>query len=907
MPDIFKLKQLIEAQNELSEKIAAETSGFSGDDLLSENARLQAENEKLAEEFKEISDARKALYKENQSLKEALKNQMYAERSHILGRSREKMAAYFSGGTQDGVDGLTQFEKNAKERFLRLRRALDDASFETRLRYTQKLDALERELLEAVQRSKRSYGDAEQAAFSEYSADTRPLGKKDIDERAEKEIITQSNHKVERMFGLNLLGKIGAVIIVVGMIVLSQWLYSEYGHNDLGKLLICIFMFTGATAVLGIGLFLNRKSQKRTIFSITILSLGIALEYAALSITYFASDSSLNVWIALAICAVITVGSYFISYKLKSEVVAIFAQIGGYLPVLAFILEVALAGEFTEMGMLYGAMVYFIILNVSGFLLSSKYKWQILNYIAFGLNIFAVIFVSASVAALYITLRIARLETVLTLVFMFVSFGLHTLLPVLTGIRTKLRFARPDFVLMTLTTAVNLILFYVMFELYRLGDYSGYLSLFFAAFYFGLYFLVRFFFSSDKSIKTLFWMTSVVFLTLFMPMHFKLEWIIFGWILQSAVLVIYGILKEKKVSLSVGVASSLLSLVFFIFFDWRFGNGNNVIYVTDASTGIATGFVNIFIYKYALLTLASLAVLAMLVYKRRLILGYLDSDARIFRTGSLRPAQYYCVAAYLNAAGFLVYFTYKMFEYATVSTPNLIRDTGSIQYLMYGIMAIIMFGFAAAAPKLFKEKSVYNASLVLGIFSLIFLLVVNCQRLPAFPDGPIGEKVAAVFLTATVALASLYVFYDFCDKISKAKVSRTGSLSWPMPCALYFLFTFTLLMLWQYRIAYNNVAVSIVYILTALGCLAIGIFKHDVVTRRFALGLTAASIFKIFVIDFIGAWEYNRILFVINCFVFGAVLIGMSFLYQLFYRRFAKLKESGTEELEEGQTDAKED
>jgi len=889
MPDVSKLKELIQKQNELVEQIAEETADLTGDSLLAQAERLRAENEALSKKYDEASGLQKTLQQENLGLKETLRNQMQTERSKYLSYSREKMNAYFYGGSERGTDALTHFERGAKEKFESQRRLLDAESEAVQNEYNAKLKVLEDELCEKIEQRKRAYRGAAYTANTDYLVEAKSLDKQAVDAETEREIIAQSNNKMERMVGLNLLGKIGAVIIVIGVIVLSQWLLESYNM----PLINCLLMFAGATAALGVGLFLNRNQEKRTVFSITILSLGVALEYVALSVSYF-NLGVLNLWVALGVCIAITVLSYLIALKLKSEVVAIFAQIGGYLPILAV---------FDNMEMLYGAMVYFIILNVSGFLLSSKYKWQILNYIAFGVNIAAVIFVSASVAFLH---REPRVETIITLAFMFVSFSLHTLLPVLTNIRVKARFTQPDFILMALTTGLNLILFYTMFGLYGMGDYTGWLSLFFAAFYFGLYFLVRFLFASDKSVKTLFWMTGVVFLTLFMPMHFDLEWISFGWVLQSAVLVVYGILKERKVVFRVGAGSSLLSMLVFVFSDWILSNND---------VGEANPF-NIFIYKYTMLTVASIAVLAALIYKRELVLGYLTKDKRLFREQSASLPQLYSAAVYLNVAGYAVYFIYKMFDY---TMPVFIRQPGNILYLMLGLMAAALFVCAAVAPKYSKGFAVRKASMALAAVSLVFLLVVNFGvRLPAFADGSgIPERVVAVILTAVVSLISVYAFYDLCVKFTAAERSRFSAQIWPTPTALYFLLTFTVVMTVQYRLEFDNVALNIVYILTALGCLAYGLYKRDAVTRRFALVLTGAAIFKICLID---AWSADLLRTVINFFVFGAVLIAMSFLYQLFYKKFGKAREAvagddggavnitdGSAETEQGDGGAKPD
>lgn len=859
MANVSKLQELIRKQSELAAQIA---NDLAGDTLLTQVEQLKNENEALRANYAEVSAKAKALDSENAGLRETLQNQMRAERSRYVDQSKLKMEAYFGATAETDTDMLTRFERESKEKFARCRAMLNSETDETRTKFTAEIESLEKEIFDETKRLRQAHNAQAQAAASDYQNDSKGFEISAISKSTVEKITRASDDKMERAVGLNWLGRIGAVVILIGMIGMSQLFY-QYLPNYMN----CILMFVLASVVLGIGLFLNRKSKKQTVFSITMLSLGVALEYTALTVTYFVLGI-LNMWVALGICIIITSGSMFISLKIKNEIVASFAQIGGYLPIIA----VVKALLNSDMTVLYGAMLYFLILNVLGFVLSSKYKWQALNYIAFGLNMIAVIIVSIGVGVLFY--NEIGVETILTLVFMFISFALPTLLPLFTNIRIKTRFTVPDFILMTLATAINLILFYVMFHLYGLSDYTGLLSLFFAAFYFGLYFLVRKFFASDILVRALFWMTGIVFLTLFMPMHFDLKFISFGWFLQFAALVIYGILYERKMSFKVGAIGGAISLLFFILFD------------LILSKNMVNGF-NVFIYKYAFLTLASLLIVAALVRKRKLVLGYLTADKQIYRDQAIRSAQLFAGAAYLNVTGFSIYLIYKIFDYAV---PELIRTPGNVRYAMLVLMAAAMFAFAVFVPKAFKAVIARNVSVGLSVFSLLFLLIVNVvNRLPAFDSGgQVGEAVSATFLTAGIVIFSLYVFYDLVIKFYN--LSKNRSHNWVIvSMATYFLFWFTFILMWHYRLEFINVAISIVYILTALACLAFGLYRRNSVTRRFALLLTGLAIAKIFVID---TWNLELKYRIINYLVFGTVLIGMSFLYQLYYKKIGKKDES---------------
>ncbi|MCL2061964.1 MAG: DUF2339 domain-containing protein [Firmicutes bacterium] len=855
--DVSKLKELIIKQSELADEISLLNDGLSEDGLLCEVDKLKKENESLCEKNAEIRAQMDALDAENKNLKEALLDQMRAEKSRFLKSSEERMAIYFNAATCNGLESLSAAETNIKARFEKCREALIAESEEVYNQFDEKIAALEGAVEEEICRLKAERGELCKTAQDDYDETISSLGGNSVSDETAEELVKLQNNKVERVVGLSILGKVGAVIIIIGMIVLAQLVYVYL--TDIVK---CVFFFLVATLILGFGLFLNRKKKKRTPFSITILSLGVALEYTALSLSYFVLNI-LNVYLALGLCIVITALAYVISLTLKSEVVASFAQIGGYLPILAI---------YGDMPLLYGAMVYFLILNVLGFMLSAKYKWQALNIISFVLSTAAVIFVSISVAIMSIIAQITGFSVAegITLLYMLFAFALHILLPVITNIRKKTKFTKTDFVLMSLSTVISLIMFYGMFHVYSIGAYTGYLSLGFAAVYFGLYFLLRKFFKSEEGgVQTLFWLTGIVFVALFVPMHnhFDTRWLSFGLVLQSAALIVYGILRKRNPSFYTGLGLAVLSLFFFLISDV-------FIFVRD----------DIFIYKYLLLTLASVAVLVAAMYKKHLRLGIFKGGDKTYKQSASAPAQVYAAAVYVNLAGFILHCIYRIFNAAA---PKAIAEYGTVLYLMLALMVGVLFAFAVAVPVLFKAAAVHKASIAVAIAGILFLLVINSIRLPSLTEGTTGGRVGASFIMVAVTLASLYVFANVYIKLSPfasdyIKSPRNGLI---MASALYFIFWFTLILLHQYRLRFINVTFSIAYLVIAAICLGLGLYRRSALTRRFALVLTFSAIGKLFIVDM---WLLETLYRVIGLFACGGLLVGMSFLYQLFYKRFEK-------------------
>ena len=83
----------------------------------------------------------------------------------------------------------------------------------------------------------------------------------------------------------------------------------------------------------------------------------------------------------------------------------------------------------------------------------------------------------------------------------------------------------------------------------------------------------------------------------------------------------------------------------------------------------------------------------------------------------------------------------------------------------------------------------------------------------------------------------------------------------------------------QYGLAFNNMVISIIYIVTALLWIIFGFTKRYMLTRRFGLGLSMLSVAKLFLVDLAFSSQGYRIL---SYFIFGLVFVAISYVYQRF-------------------------
>ena len=872
MSDIKKLNDLLVQQEAIMDAIAVETSRISTDYTVERARLLQLENESLTQQCATLQTECASLKEHNGRLNETLQDCMLREKKGYVGASKKRMRLYFDDADKKDKYKIDVLERKFKARMTGCTQLLDTELQGLREKFYPAIAQLEEDINTQIQQLKGEYRRYEQDATDQYLQNLQVLDMDNNVEHVCNKILKPPENKVERVLGLRILGSVGAAFIVLAVILLAFFL-----NDHIAPSLNTVILFVNAFIVLGFGVFINRKKEHRTIFTLTILSIGVGLQYAALAVSYFGLGS-LNVWVALAMCIAITAGIYVLATRfIKSELIAIFSQIGGYLPIMTLV-GPFIGGEM-DMPILYGAMVYFIILSVFGFLLSTRYKWQVLNYIAFALNIVATVFVAASVAVQH---RGFGATEIVTLLFMFVSFALHTLLPVCTHIRIKTKFNTSDFVLITLITVSNLVLFYSIFAVFSIGNFSGYLSLFFAAFYIGIYLLLRKYSHTQTPIRTLFWMTALVFLILFMPMQFSASWLVFGWVLQGAVLVVYGLLKNSRISFLTGVIISSVAAFAFIIMDAIIGNVTGMNRVRGH---------NIFVYQYLFVTLASIAILAAAVYKRKIILGYIGVDKQNFVQPPKSIAQVYSSMVYINAAGFLMYMMARI--YYTIA-PEQFGTISSVQYLMFASMLFALYAMVIFVPKAFKGSAVWHASKALGVVALVFMFAIHMLRLPVFASNNMGAQAVIGIAMAAIVLVSTFVFYYVYKQLDVYGQMQKGVT---IAVTLYFIFWFTFVMLYQFRLHFTNIAITITYMLVAFALVALGLYKRDIVVRRFAIILVILAIAKLFIVDTL-ALGLEPIFQVVSYFIFGVVLIAMSLLYQVFYRRFSKLKTDDTQNSE---------
>lgn len=828
-----KLKDIATRQKEISLELEREWLNISHNDLTKENDALKYELEKVKSDLVNAEKHLKVISDERNQLKNALYEQIFNEKISILKMSSKKTDIYFKSNIENEVNRLAAFEHRVKSRIDELAETLKKNNVEINDDIYKKLDELALLANQKISQVRTDIAKTAGVYSDNEAAEFEKLRNEEISEGQIKELYKKNN--IESFVGLNIINKLGILLVVIGVIAASQFAYSRLTDTLKG-----IMMFSLGTIMLAAGELLNRK--KPNVFSLGITAGGIAVLYVALSASYFRLQI-LTMYPALLICVFVTAVAFLLSQRYNSQTIAAFAFVGGYLPMFS------ISGNLTLMNY---AMLYFVVLNLLALLLSFKNKWIISTYIGLFFNIFGTIYLLANITYMLLHKNFG-INHIGVILYVFFAFIIYTLVPVLGNYFNKLKFQKADVVLLAINTFISAIIMYALFYQFNLDDFTGLLAIVFAIAYlfFGRFIEGRF--KSEKNTQALFYLTGLAFVVLVIPFQFGKTWLTLGWLAEGVALTTYGILKNEKNFQKSGYVIDLLCVLSFIFFD------------------LFIGLDYLFAYKYLALTLGSLIILGAFIYKKTL---------------NSKVQEIYKYATAVNLWFYSLYISYKVYE---LIQPKLWKSFYSAEYLTQSIAVIFTLLIAYVVPRIRVLTDSYMKMISISLYGIGILGLFAMNSLESVFNHPLGLLVQKIPLSAQVigsfiiVIMSLLSLFGLRELIKCIVMDKKLGIEWyPLTISAYFVIILTQNLITQYRVDFSSVPISIIYALTALSWIIFGFIKRYVLIRRFGLGISILTVAKLFIIDLASLTQGYRIF---SSFVLGITLIAISFVYQYFNKR----------------------
>lgn len=746
------------------------------------------------------------------------------------------MDVYFKSDIQGEINRLVSFEISAKkqidEMFVILKTNRIESEDEIYIRLEELNKLLNIKVTHAREELSRQTG-----SFNENrTAEFEKLRQEQVTEEEIKGRIKQNN--IEALIGLNIINKLGIFLLIIGIIAASQFTYFRLPDTIKS---VCTF-FIGIILLIA-GELLNRK--KPNVFSLGITSGGIAVLYVSLALSFF-KFGILDIYPALGLCVLITLVAFVLSQRYNSQTIAAFAMIGGYLPIFS------IAGSKT---MVYGAMIYFIILNILALIISVNKKWITTAYIGFAFNVVSSIYIFFIMFSGRFSSTSFSNDDLITILYIAFAFIIYTLIPVIGSFKKKLSLKNSDIVLLALNTLISALLLYSAFYSANLSDFSGLLAITFAAAYLALGKFVEILMAKEQKTRALFYITGLTFVVLIIPFQFGRVWLSLGWLIEGIALLSYGIFKDIKGFKKAGVVISIFCFGALMLFDVP--NYNSLL----------------FVYKYFAITIGSIIVLGSLVYKKNLA----GAAIRLFK-----------YAVVINLWIFFLYIIgSKLREYVAKSMTFNNLD---LDFLITAALILVSFLFAYFIPriKILSDNVMKAISMIIYSLALISVFFLNFES-PVrgyLYEVPVTISVVGTIELVVIALLSILAMRDL---ILCLVTERKLGIEWyPLVISFYFVVILTQNLITQYNLGFNNAAISIIYLLIALSWIIFGFIKRYGLIRRFGLGLTILSVAKLFIIDLSFLSQGYRI---VSYFIFGVILISISFVYQYFNKRIDTIGE----------------
>jgi regulator of replication initiation timing len=836
------LSEIIERQRQLLTELEAERKAFEASDLVKENSALKTELDKLRAEAANATEKSKTLGDENTRLKNSLYGHIYNEKVRLVDITEAKLEQYFKSGIEGELDRLTALEKSVAARIIGMR----DMLVQGRVSLTDELYAQLNEYykkLEAKLTEIRANAAALPGAFSKEERDAlAALKAEQISDEQIRAVAKKSN--LERFVGLNVLNALGVLLLIIGAVTLSRFVYAALPDTLKG---ILLFLLGGA--LLGAGELVNRK--RPNVFSLGLSAGGIGVLYAALAASYF-SLNILDALPAVFLCVLITAGAFLLSVRYDSRVIASFALVGGYLPMFSL---------GSSQAMLYGAMVYFVALNLLALLVSFKRRWIVPSFIGLGLNIAG----SAYIGLNFLWTARETIGGLFIVVYLLFAFIIYTAIPVISVLRTGERFKKSDVVLLAVNTFFSSLIIYGVF--YGLGweRFTGLLAVVFAAVYLLLgVFIDRSFSEDERHVRGLFYLTGLAFVVLVVPLQFGMDWLTLGWLAEGVFVSVYGVVNRQRSFKQAGMVICLLCLGAFLLFN-------------------CTGFVNdgLFAFKYFAVTAGGLGILAAYMY---------------IKETAGRFVNVYKYFAITNLWLFAMYMLIVKLPEVLSDAFAARQDSFNIYYPLFVLAVAVTFFLAYFIPrvKLLYTGGMQVFSVVMYAIGIAFAWFVSAADSPVarsyftLETPSIGVTVFGTFVLAALALMSALALRDMLKTIITRR--KLGIEWYPIIISAYIVIMLTQNLVVQYRIEFSSFVISIIYTLTALGWIIFGFVRRYSFIRRFGLGLAVLSVVKLFILDLATLTSGYR---VVSYFALGTTLIAISFLYQYFSKRL-ELKEETT-------------
>jgi len=821
------LRKILQSQREQLAELEAVADSLETEGLSAENAHLREKTEALSRELEVEKFRASSLNDENNRLKNSLNGMMINEWTRITKSTQESINFYCQTAGVKADNKISRLNSKYKKVLGYLQSSADsdiaaaEPELKTRLEETQAyLDKTIAGLRENNKKREDEVTRALEVEIDELKGMSMPSW-----ESLENRL---KNFSMEMRFGGRISNIIGVLLILMGIVFgLQLDILPDELRGALAYVVGIVFLAGGE--------FLQRR-YKNSPFFLGVTAGGIAILFASTALSYF-TLGIISMIVALILCVITSAAAFWLAIRYSSRMIACFALIGGYMPIIALTDDTSPA-FFTTL------MAYFVLLTLWALILATQRKWPIVNGLSYALSTLSAIILAFGFTIVPIAISVAYL---VALFLLYISMILAY--PIVRAYKGdgegKTYLTGLDVVILCCNTIINCLMLYGLLNYYYSPfEHNGLLAIGFFTVYFAGAKLVDRLLVDDERVSTLFYLIALTFAIIIIPMQFGLDWLLIGWFIQGVTLTVFGVMKKSKGYERSGWLLLLLSIFPFLL-------------------EIPQYYTNRFFAHYTFVTVGLIVVVAAYHFANR--------DDSLFKFST--EGETHLVIRY-----FVVIQTFVYMLFATSHLYGLAMQAWEWpRYWRYDSMIMVAFLYSIGIRHLrgIADHVIKIISMCICIGAILCILWLNTMAVPSVNALNIG-------ILIIVNLFSAVVVWDVTRLLNKM-IDSSKFTEWaPIITSVYIWFVINMILVVQFEYDLNSILISAIGMVAALLWIIFGFERRNGSMRLFGLIFSFLSLAKLFFIDLYFLPQEMRI---VSYFIFGIIFMAISFVYQYFNRK----------------------
>lgn len=670
---------------------------------------------------------------------------------------------------------------------------------------------------------------------------TKPTTTLQVQTTPKQKTESVTGNSIEQQIGTRWVLFAGIITVIIGVGFFMKYAYDNALIGPLGRVIIAIVAGLAA-------LFIGEITRKRGfgLVAKSVTALGFAILYAAVFSAY-RFYGLIDMTPAFILTILITIASMLYAVSLNENIIAVLSLLGGFSAPLLIT-----TGE----NMPFAVFSYILILGAGAMLCAFYRQWRLVNLTSFILTIVTYFIWLNQFFLREAPLSDARLQQMpAAITWLTIFFTLYLILPLLNGFVRRCQAQKADIILVISNAAVTfLLLWLILFTNYRTAMAFSTIGLCLA------HLLIMKAVTSrskqDTNLQLSLLIIGLLFLTITIPIYFKLYAVAILWALEAVAITVVGIRYKSIWTQASGIIILALSIVQLLI----------------QLPMHRAAFTLVFNPAFGSWALVGLSIIICHILHRKMNNTY--NYMREIVSGHL----YYIAVILLGIACIVEWNHHCDFNILSGHTSNFIKGVILIAAAMLIPFVLRPLSPLGKLPKIFATIIAIAGSL----FTIIAFTEIYNNSFTIFVNS--NFFIALIFvgsLALTCYLLSKNLEQDKSDTIFYNIIGITAIFT------LWVLLSEEIHLYWYCKNRFietignwrflSNMYISVMWAIYGAALMGVGFCFKKTGIRYIALGLFAALLIKVFILDMSTVKSVYKIAAFLAT---GLTLVAVSYLYQ---------------------------